>query len=111
LKPGSIQNIQNSKTARDNLHKLAHNINGARSGMSTAAQLLSSNAHASNPTVLAQSFAMSRPTLMTQHKAAFITAQQSNQNTLKQSKPSKLLRVIPPCHSIRMPVGMDVLKM
>ncbi|CAB9508619.1 expressed unknown protein [Seminavis robusta] len=58
LKPSSISSLKSSKNARDKLHKLAHNTNGARSGMSTAAQLLSSNAHASNPTVLAQSFAM-----------------------------------------------------
>ena len=62
LKETSIRNIQNAKAARDKLHKLAHNINGARTGMSTAAQLLSSNAHASNPTTLAQSFAMAAAT-------------------------------------------------
>lgn len=54
----TIRNMQNAKTARDRLHKLAHTVNGARSGMSTAAQLLSNHAHASNPTTLAQSFAM-----------------------------------------------------
>lgn len=59
LGKNGIQNIKNSKVARDNLHKLAHNVNGARSGMSAAAQLLSSNAHAANPTTLAQSFAQS----------------------------------------------------
>ena len=58
LSDTSIDNLKNAKAARDKLHKLAHNMNGARSGMSTAAQLLSSHAHASNPTTLAQSFAM-----------------------------------------------------
>ena len=55
----SLQNLQQSKAAREKLHHLALNNQGARSGTGTAAQLLSSNAHASNPTVLAQSFASS----------------------------------------------------
>jgi len=58
----ALQNLKSAKEAREKLHKLAHNINGARSGMSTAAQLLSSNAHASNPATLAQSFAMANTT-------------------------------------------------
>jgi hypothetical protein len=62
LSDTALKNLQNSKAARDKLHKLAHNMNGARSGMSTAAQLLSSHAHASNPTTLAQSFAMAAAT-------------------------------------------------
>ena len=59
LAPTGLQNLKNSKKARDRLHKLAHNMNGARNGMSTAAQLLSSHAHASNPTTLAQSIVSS----------------------------------------------------
>jgi len=58
LSEQGIQNLRNAKAARDKLHKLAHNMNGARSSILTAQQLLSNNAHASNPTTLAQSFAM-----------------------------------------------------
>ena len=55
----SIQNLKRAKDAREKLHHLALNHQGARSGTGIAAQLLSSHAHASNPTVLAQSFASS----------------------------------------------------
>jgi hypothetical protein len=80
LSDQSLQNLQRGKAARDKLHKLAHNVNGARSGMSTAAQLLSSHAHASNPTTLAQSFAMAAATTGTTGMAGGNIRKRPNMN-------------------------------
>lgn len=57
LSATGISNLVKSKQARERLHKLAHGRSSMSGGV--AAQLLSSNAHESNPATLALSFAAS----------------------------------------------------